>query len=120
MFSSSANGLAELAVTVPDTITTWVLQAVAVNSVTGFGMAKPLNLLASQEFFVSLKLPYSAQRGEQVSIMATVFNYAGIDITVCSLKVAVVVTWFESKAVVKIRVTQGRLLVETSFLFCIG
>ena len=84
-FSSSSRGLVQWPVTVPDTITTWVLQAVAVNNVTGFGMAKPLNLLASSDFFVSLKLPYSAQRGEQVSIMVTVFNYVDVDITVCSL-----------------------------------
>ena len=81
-FSVSSKGIAEWPVTIPDTITTWVAQAVGVDRNTGFGMAKPLNLVAFQSFFVSLKLPYSAQRGEQVAITATVFNYGEISLKV--------------------------------------
>ena len=62
-------------VTIPDTITTWVMQAVAVNNQTGLGLATPLRIVGYREYFVSLKMPYSVKRGEQVSLLATVFNY---------------------------------------------
>ena len=62
-------------VTIPDTLTTWVMQAVAINNRTGLGLATPLRIVAFREYFISLKLPYSVQRGEQVSFLATVFNY---------------------------------------------
>ena len=71
------DGRVSFRVTVPDTITTWVMQAIAVSNTTGFGLTPPFNLKAFKTFFVSLKLPYSAQRGEQVSVIATVFNYGG-------------------------------------------
>ncbi|CAB4009200.1 complement C3-like, partial [Paramuricea clavata] len=69
------DGRVSFRVTVPDTITTWVMQAIAVSNTTGFGLTPPFNLRAFKPFFVSIKLPYSAQRGEQVSVIATVFNY---------------------------------------------
>ena len=62
-------------VTIPDTITTWVMQAVAINNKTGLGLATPLRIVGFREHFISLKLPYSVKRGEQVSLLATVFNY---------------------------------------------
>ena len=62
-------------VTIPDTITTWVMQAVAINNKTGLGLATPLRIVGVREYFISLKLPYSVKRGEQVSLLATVFNY---------------------------------------------
>ena len=62
-------------VTIPDTLTTWVVQAVAINNRTGLGLATPLRIVAFREYFISLKLPYSVKRGEQVSLLATVFNY---------------------------------------------
>lgn len=71
----SKDGRVSFRVTVPDTITTWVMQAIAVSNSTGFGLTPPFNLKAFKSFFVSMKLPYSAQRGEQVSVIATVFNY---------------------------------------------
>ena len=62
-------------VTIPDTITTWVMQAVAINNQTGLGLATPLRVVGFKELFLSLKLPYSVKKGEQVSLLATVFNY---------------------------------------------
>ena len=59
----------------PDTITTWIMQAVAINNVTGLGLATPLRIVSRKDFFVSLKMPYSVKRGEQVSLLATAFNY---------------------------------------------
>ena len=51
------------------------MQAVAINNKTGLGLATPLRIVAFREYFISLKLPYSVKRGEQVSLLATVFNY---------------------------------------------
>ena len=62
-------------ITLPGTITTWVMQAVAVNNQTGLGLATPLRIVSEKNFFVTLKMPYSVKRGEQVSLLATVFNY---------------------------------------------
>ena len=62
-------------ITLPDTITTWVMQAVAVNNQTGLGLATPVRIVSEKNFFVTLKMPYSVKRGEQVSLLATVFNY---------------------------------------------
>ncbi|XP_027048067.1 ophiophagus venom factor-like [Pocillopora damicornis] len=69
------DGLVQMGVTIPDTITTWVMQAVAINNRTGLGLATPLRILAWRPIFLSLKFPYSVKRGEQISILATVFNY---------------------------------------------
>ena len=71
----SPSGLVEWDVTIPDTTTTWVMQAVAINNKTGLGIATPLRIVGFREYFTSLTLPYSVKRGEQVSLLATVFNY---------------------------------------------
>ena len=69
------DGTTEIKVTTPHTITTWVIQAVAINNETGLGLALPLQIVSKKDFFVSLTMPYSVKRGEQISILATVFNY---------------------------------------------
>ena len=51
------------------------MQAVAINNKTGLGLATPLRIVGFREYFTSLKLPYSVKRGEQVSLLATVFYY---------------------------------------------
>ena len=71
----SPSGLVEWDVTIPDTTTTWVMQAVAINNKTGLGIATPLRIVGFREHFTSLTLPHSVKRGEQVSLLATVFNY---------------------------------------------
>ena len=71
----SEDGRVLFHVTMPDTITTWVLQAIGVSNTTGFGLTPPFTLKSFKSLFVSIKLPYSAQRGEQVSVIATVYNY---------------------------------------------
>ena len=71
-----------LSVKVPDTITSWVASAFAMSNSSGLGISKPTSLKVFQPFFVSLTLPYSVIRGEEVSIMATVFNYENKCLTV--------------------------------------
>lgn len=45
-------------------------------------MADPLKLIVWKEFFIDLKLPYSAVRGEQIEIKAILHNYSEEDIDV--------------------------------------
>ena len=67
---------------VPDTITRWTASAFAMSDSAGLGISKPTSLKVFQSFFVSLTLPYSVIRGEEVSIIATVFNYESKCLTV--------------------------------------
>ncbi|XP_044854314.1 alpha-2-macroglobulin-like [Mauremys mutica] len=68
-------GSADLAVTIPDTITEWKANAFCTSSDTGFGLSSTVSLKAFQPFFVELTLPYSVVRGEAFTLKATVFNY---------------------------------------------
>ncbi|XP_053896357.1 alpha-2-macroglobulin-like isoform X2 [Malaclemys terrapin pileata] len=68
-------GSADLAVTIPDTITEWKANAFCTSSDTGFGLSPTVSLRAFQPFFVELTLPYSVVRGEAFTLRATVFNY---------------------------------------------
>lgn len=65
---------------VPDTITSWIITAFAVDPATGLGLIEhPKKLNVFQPFFVSTNLPYSIKRGEVVSIPIIVFNYMDQD-----------------------------------------
>ncbi|KAK3100032.1 hypothetical protein FSP39_013711 [Pinctada imbricata] len=65
-----------MSVKVPDTITKWVATAFAVNNKTGLGLSpSPANVEVFMPFFISLQLPYSVIRGEEVIIQANIFNY---------------------------------------------
>ncbi|KAJ7371501.1 endopeptidase inhibitor [Desmophyllum pertusum] len=52
------------------------------SDVAGLGVSKPASLKVFQPFFVSLTLPYSVIRGEEVSITTTVFNYESKCLTI--------------------------------------
>jgi CD109 antigen len=69
-----ANGQASFQVEVPDSITTWMLHAVAVSKEKGLGMAED-ELKAFQPFFLTIDLPYSAIRGEEFPIRVAIYNY---------------------------------------------
>ncbi|XP_059162965.1 CD109 antigen-like [Physella acuta] len=78
-----ANGSASITATVPDTITSWVVSAFAINSNSGLGVAPTqAHLKVFRPFFVSLNLPYSVTRGEQLALQANVFNYLTDDMQV--------------------------------------
>ena len=68
------NGRATIDVTVPDTITTWMLRAVGISQDKGFGVAEA-QLRAFQPFFVKLDLPYAAIRGEEFPVSVAIYNY---------------------------------------------
>ncbi|XP_072572161.1 complement C4-B [Paramormyrops kingsleyae] len=59
----------------PDSITTWEIQAISLSSSHGICVSDPHELLAFKELFVSLRLPYSVRRYEQLAIAAVVYNY---------------------------------------------
>lgn len=60
---------------VPDTITTWLTEAVGLSAESGLGLAKQIGLRAFKPFFIEFTLPYRVIRGEQTKIPLTVHNY---------------------------------------------
>ncbi|XP_071793986.1 alpha-2-macroglobulin-like isoform X2 [Asterias amurensis] len=69
------SGEGEIDLDVPHTITDWKSNGFCTSTQSGFGISETSTLRAFQPFFVSLTLPYSIIRGEEVPIKATVFNY---------------------------------------------
>ncbi len=72
--TTDSNGLANLKVTAPDSITTWKLYAVALSKEKGLGIAES-DLKTYQPFFISIDLPYSAIRGETFPVKVAIYNY---------------------------------------------
>uniref|UniRef100_A0A8B9H8M1 C3 and PZP like alpha-2-macroglobulin domain containing 8 n=2 Tax=Astyanax mexicanus TaxID=7994 RepID=A0A8B9H8M1_ASTMX len=72
---SNITGEAELRLDVPDSITTWVTEAVGLSEDKGLGLAKPAELRTFKPFFIDFTLPYSVIRGEQTKVPLTVYNY---------------------------------------------
>ncbi|XP_074422997.1 complement C4-A-like isoform X1 [Larus michahellis] len=66
----------------PDSITTWEVQAISISPQKGFCVADPHTFAVFKDFFVSLRLPYSVRRHEQVEIKAVVYNYLPNDLQV--------------------------------------
>ncbi|MFC2014193.1 alpha-2-macroglobulin family protein [Chloroflexota bacterium] len=71
---TSSNGKHTQKVTVPDSITTWMLRAVAISKDKGLGVAEN-SLIVFQPFFLTIDLPYSAIRGEEFPVRVAVYNY---------------------------------------------
>ncbi|KAI4828654.1 hypothetical protein KUCAC02_022733 [Chaenocephalus aceratus] len=72
---SSESGEAELRLEVPDSITTWVTEAIGLSEEKGLGLAKRAELRTFKPFFVDFTLPYRLIRGEQTKVPLTVYNY---------------------------------------------
>jgi CD109 antigen len=68
------SGRTSIKVEVPDSITTWKLQAVAISKDRGLGIAED-ELKAFQPFFLTADLPYSAIRGEEFPVRVAIYNY---------------------------------------------
>ncbi|XP_065703458.2 complement C4-A-like [Patagioenas fasciata] len=66
----------------PDSITTWEVQAISISPQKGFCIANPHTFAVFKDFFVSLRLPYSVRRHEQLEIKAVVYNYLPNDLQV--------------------------------------
>ncbi|XP_070536765.1 C3 and PZP-like alpha-2-macroglobulin domain-containing protein 8 [Ptychodera flava] len=67
-----------LKVKVPDTITSWMIDAVSVSKQYGLGIAQTSTLKTFKPFFVDFTMPYSVIRGEQVKLPVTVYNYLDV------------------------------------------
>ncbi|NXS20298.1 CO4 protein, partial [Mystacornis crossleyi] len=70
----------------PDSITTWEVQAISISPEKGFCVADPHTFAVFKDFFVSLRLPYSVRRHEQLEIKAVVYNYLPKDLQVVVVK----------------------------------
>uniref|UniRef100_A0A8B9F9X8 Complement C4 gamma chain n=1 Tax=Amazona collaria TaxID=241587 RepID=A0A8B9F9X8_9PSIT len=66
----------------PDSITTWEVQAISISPQKGFCIAEPHTFAVFKAFFVSLRLPYSVRRHEQLEIKAVIYNYLPNDVQV--------------------------------------
>ncbi len=72
--ATDADGLASLTVTVPDTITTWMMRVIAISREKGLGIGED-QLRAFQPFFLKIDLPYSAIRSEEFPVQVAIYNY---------------------------------------------
>ena len=71
---TDADGRAVLPVEAPDSITTWVLRGVGMSKEHGLGMGES-TLRVFQPFFLTVDLPVSAIRGEELPVRIALFNY---------------------------------------------
>ncbi|XP_078027937.1 complement C4-B-like [Epinephelus lanceolatus] len=69
------NGKESYSLALPDSITTWEIQVVTLSAETGFCVVKPSEFRAFKSVFVSLRLPFSVKRYEQLSISPVIYNY---------------------------------------------
>ena len=72
--TTDQNGRATKQFDAPDSITTWMLRAVALSRGKGLGIGEA-QLKVMQPFFVTVDLPYSAIRGEQFPVKVALYNY---------------------------------------------
>ncbi|XP_056621736.1 complement C3-like [Triplophysa dalaica] len=59
-----------------ESITTWQILAISLSNTNGICVADPLEIVVFKNFFVDLKMPYSAVRNEQLEIKAIIHNYS--------------------------------------------
>ncbi|NWS39564.1 A2ML1 protein, partial [Probosciger aterrimus] len=69
------SGAAELAVTVPDSITDWRAMTFCTSGSHGFGISETTSLQSFKPFFVEPTLPYSVFWGESFPLKVKVFSY---------------------------------------------
>ncbi|MDA8217623.1 MAG: hypothetical protein M0Z94_08415, partial [Dehalococcoidales bacterium] len=72
--TTDSSGQATKRFTAPDSITTWMMRAVALSKETGLGLAEA-QLRVMQPFFVQIDLPYSVIRGERFPVKVALYNY---------------------------------------------
>ncbi|XP_022086577.1 C3 and PZP-like alpha-2-macroglobulin domain-containing protein 8 isoform X2 [Acanthaster planci] len=72
---SSSSSEEHIQMRVPDTITTWMTDVIAMSPTHGLGVAETVQLTTFKNFFVEFTLPYSVIRGEQLRLPVTVYNY---------------------------------------------
>ncbi|XP_061475534.1 complement C4-like [Rhineura floridana] len=65
----------------PDSITTWEIQAVSMSPAKGICVSEPIRIRVFQDFHISLRLPYSVKRFEQIELRPVLYNYLPDPIT---------------------------------------
>ncbi|XP_059191692.1 complement C3-like [Centropristis striata] len=65
-----------------DSITTWQLTGISLSRTSGICVAEPLEVIVRKNFFIDLRLPYSAVRGEQIEVKAVLHNHSPDHVTV--------------------------------------
>uniref|UniRef100_A0A8C4K4A4 Complement C5 n=1 Tax=Dromaius novaehollandiae TaxID=8790 RepID=A0A8C4K4A4_DRONO len=71
-----------LSITLPDSLTTWEVQGVGISD-KGICVAEPLEVQVSKDIFLSIYVPYSVVRGEQIELKGSVYNYGDSVIKFC-------------------------------------
>ncbi|XP_061576938.1 complement C3-like isoform X1 [Cololabis saira] len=66
----------------PTSLTTWQLTGISLSRTHGICVADPLEVIVRKQFFIDLKLPYSAVLGEQLEIKTILHNNIPDSITV--------------------------------------
>ncbi|XP_072240560.1 complement C3-like [Leuresthes tenuis] len=72
----------EKGIPLQDSITTWQFTGISLSRTHGICVGEPLEVIVQKKFFIDLRLPYSAVRGEQLEIKAILHNYSPDLITV--------------------------------------
>ncbi|XP_028998601.1 complement C3-like [Betta splendens] len=65
-----------------DSITTWQFTGISLSRTQGICVGDPLEVIVRKDFFIDLRLPYAAVRGEQLEVKAILHNYTPDPITV--------------------------------------
>uniref|UniRef100_A0A4D5R9R7 TEP1-F n=1 Tax=Scolopendra viridis TaxID=118503 RepID=A0A4D5R9R7_SCOVI len=79
--TSNDEGIFNIQTTAPDTITSYFINAFAIDNENGLGLSDhPAKMQIFRPFFVTMNLPYSVVRGETLSLQALVFNYMKEDL----------------------------------------
>ncbi|KAM7009820.1 complement C3-like [Tautogolabrus adspersus] len=59
-----------------DSITTWQFTGISLSRTHGICVGEPFEVIVRKDFFIDLRLPYSAVRGEQLEVKAILHNYS--------------------------------------------
>ncbi|XP_060706649.1 complement C4-like [Hemiscyllium ocellatum] len=81
-YSGLRKGGNKLVLNLPDSITTWEIQAVGMFRNKGFCVAEPKKMKVFRPFFIYLRLPYSVKRNEQLEVRAILYNYLAEEIEI--------------------------------------
>ncbi|NXT73638.1 CO5 protein, partial [Zapornia atra] len=71
-----------LSITLPDSLTTWEVQGVGISD-KGICVAPPLEVQVVKDIFLSVYVPYSVVRGEQIELKGSVYNHRDSAIKFC-------------------------------------
>ncbi|KAM9218014.1 complement C5 [Leptosomus discolor] len=71
-----------LSITLPDSLTTWEVQGVGISD-KGICVAAPLEVQVVKDIFLSVYVPYSVVRGEQIELKGSVYNHRASPVKFC-------------------------------------